>query len=73
MKVKYTPGENGLNGKTYKVEVIGMEIRKTKHIDLPLLRQLHIQYEDGKKEWVEGDKFFSSLDNSIKPILARII
>ena len=73
MKIKYTPGTpNGLVGKTYKVEVIEMVIRKAKYIEHPLLAEVKIKYEDGKTEWVSGNKLFSSIDmkQKIKTIVA---
>lgn len=70
MKVRYTPGENGLVGKTYKVEILAIEIREARHIDLPLLKQVKIKYEDGKTEWIDGFKLFNSVHNSQKIVYA---
>ena len=62
MKVRYTPGTpEGLNGKTYKVEIIGIQMHKVPFISEPVLKQVRIKYEDGKTEWVYASKFYSSI------------
>lgn len=70
MKVKYTPGENGLVGKTHKIEILAIELRESRHIDYPLLKQVKIKYADGKTEWISGNKLFHSVDNSQKVVYA---
>jgi len=63
MKVKYTPGTpKGLVGRTYKVEIIQMVMREAKFIEHPLITDVKIKYENGKTEWISGDKLFSSID-----------
>ena len=52
MKIKYTPGENGLVGRTHTVEIVSIELLEVNHIDCPLLRQVKIKYEDGKTELI---------------------
>jgi hypothetical protein len=73
MKIKYTPGTpEGLNGKTYKVEIVAIEILEAKHIDSPLLRQVKIKYENGKTEWISGVKLFDSIDMIQKSVSKRV-
>ena len=72
MKIKYTAGENGLNGKTHNVEIVSIEIVKAKHIDLPLLSQIKIKYENGKTEWIDGNKLFHSIDSRTKRVTTKI-
>lgn len=72
MKIRYTPGENGLVGETHKVGIVSIELRKARHIDLPLLKRVKIKYEDGKTEWIDGFKLFDSVDNKEKCV-QRII
>jgi len=63
MKIKYTPGTpEGLVGKTFKVEIVEIEMCESKYIAHPLLRQVKIKYEDGKTEWVGGTKLLNSID-----------
>lgn len=63
MKIKYTPGtEDGLVGKTFKVQIVEMELIRVKHIDAPLLKSLKIKYEDGNSEWITGNKLIDSID-----------
>jgi protein-L-isoaspartate O-methyltransferase len=61
MKVKYTPGTpEGLVGKTYTVEIIGMRISKFRAVlNKPMIQEVRIKYKDGKTEWIDGMKFFS--------------
>jgi hypothetical protein len=62
MKVKYTPGTpDNKVGKTYKVEIVGIEMRKAPFINYPVVSQVKIKYEDGKTEWVNGTKFYSDI------------
>jgi hypothetical protein len=62
MKVKYTPGTpDGKVGKTYKVEIIGIQMRKAPFIKFPVVSEVRIEYEDGKREWVDGAKFYSDI------------
>ena len=72
MKVKYTPGENGLVGRTFKVEIVSIEIGEAKHIARPLLHNVLIKYEDGKTEWITGQKLFDSIDNTQKSVKKRV-
>lgn len=72
MKIKYTPGENGLVGRTFKVEIVSIEILETKHVDLPLLKQAQIKYEDGKTEWISGSKLFDSTDMVQRAMTKRV-
>lgn len=72
MKVKYTPGENGLNGKTYTVEITALELVEAKHIDCPLVRQVRIKYEDGTSEWISGVKLFNSTDMKQRALSKRV-
>lgn len=72
MKVRYTPSENGLVGKTHKVEIVKIQINRAMHIDCPLLKQVKIKYEDGKTEWVDGMKLFNSVHNNQQTILPII-
>lgn len=61
MKARYTPGNpDGTVGKSYIVEVIGLKWAKVKHIELPVVKEIHIKYKDGKTEWVNGMKFYNS-------------
>jgi hypothetical protein len=63
MKIKYTPGtEDGLVGKTYKVEIVEMKLVRAKHIDAPLLRSIRIKHEDGTIEEISGNKLIDSID-----------
>lgn len=65
MKVSYTPGtEDGLVGKTYKVEVIGFTMFNDRFIKYPMIKEVKIKYEDGKVEDVDANKFYSSLQNN---------
>ena len=63
MKIKYTPGTpNGLVGKTHTVEIVEMTLVRAKHISSPLLKSVKIKYEDGRCEWISGDKLIDSID-----------
>lgn len=67
MKIKYTPGTpEGLVGKTYKVEVVEMVMREAKYIAHPLITEVKIKYEDGKTEWISGNKLLDSMDMTQK-------
>lgn len=72
MNVRYTPGENGLVGKTYNIEILSIQLHRARHIDFPLLKQVKIKYEDGKTEWIDGFKLFDSVDNSQKKVYTII-
>jgi|LauGreDrversion4_2_1035121.scaffolds.fasta_scaffold502725_2 hypothetical protein len=62
MRVKYTPGTpEGLVGKTYNVEVIGIRMHDVPFVTYPIVKSVMIKYEDGETEWVEGYKFYSSI------------
>ena len=64
MKTKYTPGTpDGMVGKTYKVEVIGLKIVQVKYTELPLIKEVRIKYKDGETEWIDGMKFFNDTDS----------
>ena len=59
MKAQYTPGNpDGTVGKTHTVEVIGIKWASVRHLELPVVREVHIKYKDGKTEWVNGMKFY---------------
>lgn len=73
MKVKYTPGENGLVGRSYKVEVVAMELLESEHINRPMLGRAKIRYEDGKTEWITGQKLFDSIDMRQRFIHKRVV
>ena len=73
MKVKYTPGENGLVGRSYKVEIVQIQLLEANHIDRPLLDKVRIKYEDGKTEWVDGFKLFNSIDMVQKAVSKRVV
>ena len=62
MKAKYTPGTpDNKVGKTYNVEVLEFNMAKVPHITEPIIKSVRIKYEDGKKEWIDGMKFFSDI------------
>lgn len=73
MKVKYTPGENGLVGKSYKIEVVAMELLESEHINRPMLGQVKIKFENGKTEWISGAKLFNSIDMVQKAISKKVV
>lgn len=61
MKTKYTPGtEDGLVGKTFDVEIVGMRLAKNSLIAYPMIREVKLKYKDGKTEWVPAAKFYNS-------------
>lgn len=63
MKIKYTPGTpDGLVGKTFKVEIVEIELIKDKHIVAPLLKSVKIKYEDGNTERISGNMLIDSID-----------
>ena len=65
MTVKYTPGNNeGLVGKTYKVEVIGFTMFNDRFIKYPMIKEVLIKYEDGRVEKVDANKFYNSLQSN---------
>lgn len=73
MKVKYTPGENGLVGKSYKVEIVAMELLESDYIKRPMLDMVKIKYENGKTEWINGFKLFNSIDMVQKAVSKRVV
>lgn len=72
MKVKYTPGENGLVGKTYNVEIINMDLLKVEHVNKILLNTVTIKYEDGRTETINGGKLFNSIDMFQKSVSLKV-
>lgn len=69
MIVKYTPGTpEGLVGKTYKVEIVKMVTISNRHVLYPMVKEVQIKYEDGKKEWISGDKFYNKVDMEQKVV-----
>jgi hypothetical protein len=76
MKVKYTPGTpEGLVGKTYNVEIIGMELVKITHVEYPVIKNVYIKHENNKEKWmklVDGMTFFSKIQSN-KTIKTRVI
>lgn len=73
MKVKYTPGENGLVGRSYKVEIVGIELHEVSHIDQPLLVSVKVKFEDGKTEWISGNKLFDSTDMVQRAVVKKVV
>lgn len=73
MKVKYTPGENGLVGRSYKVEIVGIELLESDHIIRPMLDRVKIKYENGKTEWISGFKLFNSIDMVQKTVSKKVV
>ena len=62
MKVKYTPGTpDGLVGKTYKVEIVGIKMLDVPHISYPIVREVKIKYDNGKTEWIDGNKLYLNI------------
>jgi hypothetical protein len=76
MKVKYTPGTpEGLVGKTYNVEIIGMELVKIAHVEYPVIKNVYIKHENNKEKWmklVDGMTFFSKIQSN-KAVKTRVI
>jgi hypothetical protein len=65
MKVKYTPGtSDGLVGKTFKVEIVGMHMKKTPLVLFPVLSSVKIRYESGKTEWVNATDFYKNIEST---------
>ena len=63
MKIKYTPGTpDGLVGKTFKVEIVEVNLVSDEYFVAPLLKSVKIKYEDGKTEWISGNKLIDSID-----------
>lgn len=73
MKVKYTPGENGLVGRSYKVEIVGISLLESDHINRPMLDRVKIKYESGKTEWISGFKLFNSIDMVQKAVSKKVV
>lgn len=73
MKVKYTPGENGLVGRSYKVEIVEMYLLESEHINRPMLGDVKIKYEDGRTEWITGQKLFDSNDMRQRFVHKRVV
>lgn len=71
MKIRYTPGENGLRGRTFKVEIVALEIHEVAHVDQPILASVKIKYENGKSEWISGQKLDSSTDMVQRALIKR--
>ena len=73
MKIKYTPGENGLVGKSHQVEIVAIELNEVSHINQPLITSVKIKYETGETEWISGMKLFNSTDMVQKALIKRAI
>lgn len=73
MKIKYTPGENGLVGKSHQVEIVAIELNEVPHINQPLITSVKIKYETGETEWISGMKLFNSTDMVQKALIKRVI
>jgi len=73
MKITYRPGENGLVGRSYKVEVVEMQLLESEHINRPMLGQVKIKYGDGKTEWITGQKLFDSIDMRQRFVHKRVV
>lgn len=75
MKIRYTPGTpEGLVGKTYTVEILRIRVIQNKRIGYPLLQEVLIKYkEDGRTEWITGNKLLSSIANLSKGAVDMII
>jgi hypothetical protein len=74
MKIKYTPGTpEGLVGKTYKVEIVEIELVKDKNIVAPLLKTVKIRYEDGNTERISGNTLIDSIDMIQKAVKLIVI
>jgi hypothetical protein len=72
MKIKYTPGKDGLVGKTYDVEIVKMELLEVSRFNTVVLDSVTIQYKDGKKETITGNKLFNSIDMVQKSVGKRV-
>ena len=69
MKTKYTPGTpDGLVGKTFNVEIIGLRLAKVKYNELPLVKEVRIRYENGTTMWVDGMKFYDNTTTNLNII-----
>lgn len=74
MKVRYTPGtEDGLNGKTYTVEIVSISIVEDKFIARPLLHEVKIKYANNKTEWISGSKLFNSINMVQKAVIKKAL
>jgi len=73
MTIRYTPGENGLVGKSYKVEIVKMDLVETNYVKQPILDRVTIKYEDRKKETISGKKFFDSINMVQKSVSKRVL
>jgi hypothetical protein len=73
MTIRYTPGENGLVGKSYKVEIVKIDLVETNYVKQPILDRVTIKYEDGKKETISGKKFFDSINMVQKSVSKRVL
>jgi len=59
MKVDYTPGNpDGTVGKTYKVEIVGLDYADANFISYPILKKIKIQMDDKKTLWVNPDQIY---------------
>lgn len=72
MKVKYTPGKNGLVGKTYDVEIVKMELLEVSRFNMVILDNVTIKYEDGGQETISGNKLFDGIDMVQKSVSKRV-
>ena len=73
MKITYTPGtDDGLVGKSYKVEITCVELVEAKHVDCPLIRKVKIKYDDGRTEWITGSKLFDSTSMRQRALVKRV-
>ena len=72
MKVKYTPGENGLVGRSFKVEITAIELHEVSHIDQPLLASVKIKFEDGKSKWISGQELFDNTDMVQRALVKKV-
>lgn len=72
MTVKYTPGENGLVGRSFKVEIVAIEMTEIHHVDSPLLTSVKIKFEDGKSKWISGQELFDNTDMKQKALVKKI-
>ena len=72
MKIKYTPGENGLVGRSFKVEIAAIELHEVSHIDQPLLASVKIKFENGKSEWISGQELFDNTDMVQKALVKKV-
>jgi hypothetical protein len=74
MKITYTPGtDDGLVGKSYKVEITCLELVEVRHVDCPLIHKVKIKYEDGRTEWITGAELFDNTIMRQRALIKRVV